>query len=95
MDIEVSKEELMAIMDCVVTTDANQYSPILIIPNLTRKRLNNFDLSGLYLKLDNINKMDDYLEGPKLRKAYKSFADTMRETKLGSAIIRLIEWLNK
>ena len=37
---------------------------------------------------------DEYLEKPKLKKAYKEYADSMREANLGF-IISIIEFLDK
>ena len=37
---------------------------------------------------------DEYLEIPKLKRAYKEFADSMREAKLGF-VISIIEFLYK
>ena len=51
MLIDINKEELKILMDCVTITDESISNRVVMVPNEAKERLDKFDLNDLWTKL--------------------------------------------
>ena len=51
MKLDITKEELKIIMDCMIITDKHINDEVVMVPNEEKERLEKFNLNGLWVKL--------------------------------------------